>query len=133
MIRRVICGVLVTGFVLLAGCSQGPAGNWQTQSVSPAMARDQIRFLRSSEYEGNFVKATIDLKKDRNYVAEVYYAGDMEVSTGTWMYDAGRLSLLDNKYGNHVYTAEIADGGKTLKIIQPIKGTNVVLQMSRMR
>ena len=118
---------------LMIGCGERVDGEWMSQSVTPAMARDQLKFLRPANFNGEFVKATIELKKDKKYIAEVYYAGELGYSSGTWMYDSGRINFLDDKYGSHVYRAELARAGRELKIITTIKGTDVVLSMRRAR
>lgn len=129
--RMMAFGIL--GLVLVSGCSQGVVGEWMSEGVTPTMARDQFKFLRPANFEGEFVKATIELRKDKKYKAEVYYAGELGYSSGTWMYDAGRINFLDDQFGAHTYNAELAGGGKSLTIITTIKGTNVKLHMRRVK
>jgi hypothetical protein len=123
----------LAGMVMLTGCSKGVQGEWMSEGVTPAMARDQFKFLRPADFEGEFVKATLELRKDKKYKAEVYYAGELGYSSGTWMYDADRINFLDDQFGAHAYEAELTNGGKNLKIIKEIKGTNVKLHMRRVK
>jgi hypothetical protein len=127
--REVLFG-LSTMLIVLCGCA-GITGKWTGSSMEPEMARDQFRLLRPDDHEGQLVKATISLKKDSTYLAEVFYEGGADVTTGTWKLTDNKLTLLDNKYGSHTYTVELGGNRKVLRIIRPIKGTDVALVMTR--
>ncbi len=121
---------LSTMMIVLCGCV-GITGKWISSSMEPEMARDQFRLLRPDDHEGQLIKATISLKKDSTYLAEVYYDGGADITTGTWQLTDNKLMLLDNKYGSHTFAVELSKNGKVLRIIRPIKGTDVVLVMTR--
>ncbi|UCF33341.1 MAG: lipocalin family protein [Phycisphaerales bacterium] len=129
MTRGFLCG-LSTMLIVPCGCA-GITGKWTASSMEPEMARDQFRLLRPDDHEGQLVKATISLKKDSTYLAEVFYEGGADVTTGTWKLTDNKLTLLDNKYGSHTYTVELSGNRKVLRIIRPIKGTDVALVMTR--
>ena len=121
---------LSTMMIVLCGCA-GITGKWISSSMDPEMARDQFRLLRPDDHKGQLIKATISLKKDSTYLAEVYYDGGADATTGTWKLTDNKLTLLDNKYGSHTFAVELSRNGKVLRIIRPIKGTDVVLVMTR--
>ncbi len=129
----VAVAALLAAGVLAGGCSRSIAGTWESQSIEPAMARDQFKFLRPTGFAGEFVKASIELQKDEDYTADVYYAGSMDTSTGTWTFEDDRLRLVDNTYGAYAYSVELTDLGRTLILTQPIKGTDVKVWLKRKR
>ena len=114
----------------LSGCAT-LVGNWESTSVSPEMARDQFQLIRSTNATGEFMQAKVTFNKDGRYVAEVFHEGGNSLTRGDWEYLNGRLTLNDNEFGEHSYAADLAGNGKTLQIVQPIKGTDVVLTMTR--
>lgn len=116
----------------LAGCA-GPrvAGRWVSAGLDPEMARDQFRFLRPDDYSGELLKATVTLDKKGDYNAEVYYAGAMDTSSGTWELRDDRLMFRDTKYGSHTYPAELSKNGKELYLRRQIKGTDVTFAFKR--
>lgn len=125
---------MVTGALLavmaVTGCAD-VQGKWVSVALEPRMASDQFVLLRPRGYEGDFLRATLDLREDKTYTAEVFYAGDMGFSNGGWSVLGDRLRLVDNKYGTHTYRIDVHAGGRTMSIIQPIKGTDVRLVMRR--
>ena len=114
----------------VSGCAT-LVGNWESTSVSPEMARDQFRLIRSTNATGEFIQAKVTFNKDGRYVAEVFHAGGNSLTRGAWKYLDGQLTLNDNEFGEHSYVADLVGNGKTLQIVQPIKGTDVVLTMTR--
>lgn len=119
--------------ILLLGMVSGCAtmvGTWESTSLYPEMARDQFRLIRSDNATGDFLQAKVSFDKDGKYVAETYHRGGNSLSRGTWEYVNGRLTLNDDELGAHSYAADFGPGG-TFRIVQPIKGTDVVLTMTR--
>ncbi len=116
--------------LFVAGCAT-VAGNWESESLYPEMARDQFQLFRSDGGGGEFIRAKITLSQDKTYLAEVYYTAGNDLCRGTWAYGEGRLTMSDEKYGTHSYTAKLSGDGKSLKLIQPIKGSDVVLTLAR--
>ncbi len=116
--------------VIVPGCAT-LVGNWESTSLSPEMARDQFRLIRSDNAAGEFIRARVTFDKDDRYVAEVYHQGGNTLTRGTWEYSNDRLTLNDDEFGEHTYVADLAGDGKTLRIVQEIKGTDVVLTMTR--
>ena len=130
--RPMVVGMIV-GSLLTVGGLSGCAtlvGNWESTSLDPEMARDQFRLIRSDNATGDFLQAKVTFDKDGRYVAETYYQGGNSLSRGTWEYANGRLTLNDDELGAHSYAADFGPGG-TFEIVQPIKGTDVVLTMTR--
>jgi len=115
-----------------AGCAD-VTGKWTSVALEPRMASDQFVLLRAKGYKGEFLRATLDLREDKTYVAEVFYASDMSFSNGGWSLLGDRLRLVDNKYGTFAYKVDVAPGGRTMAIVQPIKGTDVRLTLRRER
>ena len=116
--------------VAASGCAT-LQGDWESTSVAPEMARDQFRLIRADNATGEFIQAKVSFNKDGRYVAEVFHAGGNSLTRGNWDYSNGRLTLDDNRFGEHSYEADLAGNGKTLQIVQPIKGTDVALTMTR--
>ncbi len=114
----------------VSGCAT-LVGDWESTSVSPEMARDQFQLIRSNNATEEFIQAKVTFNEDGKYVAEVFHAGGNSLTRGDWEYLDGRLTLNDSKFGEHSYVADLAGNGKTLQIVQPIKGTDVVLTMTR--
>ena len=124
------CWLSMVPVLALSGCAT-LAGHWESTSISPEMARDQFQLIRSTNATGEFIQAKVTLNKDGRYVAEVSHAGGNSLTRGAWEYSIGRLMLNDDKFGEHSYAADLAGNGKTLQIVQTIKGTDVVLTMTR--
>ncbi len=116
--------------MLLTGCAD-LRGKWVSQSLTPAMARDQFRFLRPSDFEGDFIRASFDLRGDGTYAAQTYYARGMGFSSGAWSLIGDRLIFRDNQYGTYSYRIHLSRDGDQLIIMQPIKGTDVELLLNR--
>lgn len=128
--RRIAAGLLLCA--TLAGCAD-ITGKWDSAGLEPQMASDQFVFLRPKGFQGDFIRASLDLREDKTYTAEVYYASDMSFSNGGWSLIANRLRLVDNKYGTFTYPVELDRDGRDMAILQPIKGTDVRLHMRRQR
>ncbi len=124
------CWLSMVAVLAASGCAT-LVGNWESTSVSPEMARDQFQLIRSTNATGEFIQAKVSFNKDGRYLAEVFHAGGNSLTRGNWDYSNGRLTLEDNKFGEHSFEADLAGNGKTLQIVQPIKGTDVVLTMTR--
>ena len=116
--------------LFVAGCAT-VAGKWESQSLYPEMARDQFQLFKSDGGSGEFIRAKVTLNQDKTYLAEVYYTAGNDLCRGTWEYGEGRLTMSDEKYGTHSYTAKLSGDGKSLKLIQSIKGSDVVLTLAR--
>ena len=124
------CLGLVSLCLFVAGCAT-LAGKWESESLYPEMARDQFQLFKSDGGSGEFIRAKVTLNQDNTYLAEVYYTSSNDLCRGTWEYGDGRLTMSDEKYGTHSYTAKLSGDGKFLKLTQPIKGSDVVLTLAR--
>ena len=74
--RPMVAGMIV-GSLLTVGGLSGCAtlvGNWESTSLSPEMARDQFRLVRSDNATGEFLQAKVTFGEDGWYVAETYYS-----------------------------------------------------------
>lgn len=123
--------LMVLAFGLLCGGCADLTGTWVSQGLDPQMARDQFRLLRAGGHQGDFLRAKLDLREDKTYVAEVYYATDMSFSNGGWQLVGDRLRLIDNKFGTQTVQVKVSRDGTRMDIIQPIKGTDVRLLMRK--
>ena len=122
--------VSMVAVLAVSGCAT-LVGHWESTSVVPEMARDQFQLIRSNNATGEFMQAKMAFTEDGRYVAEAFHAGGNSLNRGSWKYLDGQLTLSDNEFGEHVYAVDLAGNGKTLQIVQPIKGTDVVLTMTR--
>ena len=116
--------------VFLAGCAN-IEGKWVSQTLDPTMARDQFRFLRPSDFRGDFITASFDLREDGTFSAQTYYSPGMGFSSGAWNLIANRLTFRDNQYGAYTYRIKLSRDRKTMTIFQLIKGTDVKLILRR--
>jgi hypothetical protein len=116
--------------LLLAGCGD-VTGKWSSVGLEPRMASDQFRLLRKEQPRGEFLRASFNLREDQTYTAEVYYVGDLGFSNGGWRQLGDRLRFVDNKYGTFSYRYQLSRDGRSLEIIQPIKGTDVRLTLRK--
>ena len=131
MKRFRFCLGLVSLCLFVAGCAT-VVGKWESESLYPEMARDQFQLFKSDGDSGDFIRAKVTFKQDKTYLAEVYYTTGNELYRGNWEYDEGRrLTMNDEKYGTHSYSAKLSGDGKSLKLTRRIKGSNVVLTLAR--
>lgn len=114
----------------LAGCAD-VTGKWTSTGLEPRMASDQFVFLRPKTFKGDFIRAVLDLREDKTYTAEVYYASDRSFTNGGWSVLGDKLRLVDNDYGTFNYPFDLDRDGRTMEILQAIKGTDVRLVMQR--
>lgn len=112
----------------LAGCSD-LSGRWASKALEPQMARKEYEFLGKGMPDTEFTRAVVYLHDDGTYSAEVYYGENLRQSTGKWEKNADKLTLVDSRGDAYSYRIQITDGGKELKLVSVIRGTDVVLVM----
>ena len=67
--------------LFLTGCAN-IQGSWISQSLNPEMARDQFKFLRPTDFAGEFIRASFSLRGDNTFAAQSYYSGGMGFQFG---------------------------------------------------
>jgi hypothetical protein len=126
-IRRIVgCCILL---VLFSGC--GLPGRWETESFKPELAREDFVFLGTDAGGLGFKRTNITFYEDGRYDAEIYYGTELYRSSGDWERYNSKLTFVDMSGKPYTYDIELKDFDNKLRLITPIKGTDVILTMKR--
>jgi len=118
------CCVLLAFF---SGC--GLPGRWETETFKPELARESFAFLGTDPQGLGFKRTNITFYEDGRYDAEIYYGTELHRSSGDWERYDSKLTFVDADGKPYTYDIELKDN--KLRLVTPIKGTDVILTMRR--
>lgn len=127
--RTAQLAALTATLFFMAGC--GVTGSWESQSLSPEIARDEFVVVGAKPFGERFTRADITIEQGGTYTADIFYGHKVHHSTGTWEREGEKITFVDHGGATATYEMKLSSDHKELELVRPIEGTDVVLSMKR--